>query len=247
MRFKDHFSRQAKDYVRYRPRYPKELFAYLSSLCPEHHTAWDCATGNGQAALGLTKYFELVIATDASAEQIANAFDHPQIDYRVVPAEACDITDHCIDLVTVAQGLHWLDLHGFYREVRRVLKPGGVIAAWAYALCHISPEIDAVIQRYYWETVGPYWPPERKFIETGYRDLPFPFAEIEPPGFAILHHWTRDDLLGYLNTWSATWRYFEATGIHPLPAVGAELEPLWPHPDEKKTVQWSIFLRVGRV
>lgn len=247
MTFKDHFSRQAKDYVRYRPRYPKELFAYLSSLCPEHHTAWDCATGNGQAALGLTRHFELVIATDASAAQIANAFDHPQIDYRVVPAEACGIADHCVDLITVAQGLHWLDFAGFYREVRRVLKPGGVIAAWAYARFHISPEIDQIIDRYYGETVGAFWPPERQHIESGYQNTPFPFPEIVPPGFTIVHQWTLSDLLGYLNTWSATWRYFDATGTHPLPALADDLQPLWSDPNERKQVQWSIFMRVGRV
>ena len=179
--FKDHFSAHASAYARYRPRYPEALFAYLASLCPAHDLAWDCATGNGQAARSLTEHFARVVATDASADQLAHAAPHEQITYHVAPAAQSPLASHSADLVTVAQALHWLDLDAFYAEVRRVLKPGGVLAVWTYGLLRINPAVDAVIQRLYTDIVGAYWPPERRHVEDGYRALAFPFDAIEPP------------------------------------------------------------------
>ncbi len=247
MNFKDHFSLHARDYLRYRPRYPKDLFAYLASLCPEHHTCWDCATGNGQAALSLTNHFDLVIATDASAEQIAHAFDHPQIDYRNVPAEHSEIWEHTIDLVTVAQALHWFNFEQFYTEVRRVLKPGGIIAAWTYSLLNISPEIDEIANHFYEYVVGEFWPPERSYVEKKYKSLPFSFNEIDPPEFSMTRDLDLPELLGYINTWSATQRFIRTNGKNPLKALEKNLLPLWGNPDEKKHVVWPLYLRVGRI
>ncbi len=179
--FKDHFSDQSGDYLRYRPSYPDALFAYLAEISPTRHLAWDCATGSGQAAQGLSAHFEKVIATDASAAQIDSAIPTANVHYRVASAESSGLPDHSVDLVTVAQALHWLDLERFYDEVRRVLKPGGLLAVWSYNLLRTDSAIDAQVDAFYSRTVGPYWPPERRWIENGYRDLPFPFPEMAPP------------------------------------------------------------------
>ena len=160
IQFKDHFSAQAGAYVKYRPGYPNELFKHLASLAPARELAWDCATGTGQAALGLVNHFDKVIATDASAKQISNAIPHEKIDYRVAPAEHAPIADNAVDLVVVAQALHWFETASFFAETKRVLKDRGIIAVWSYNLLRASPEVDAIIDDFYENTLGEYWPPE---------------------------------------------------------------------------------------
>src|SRR5262249_11566853 len=157
--FKDHFSKHATDYAKFRPRYPQKLFDYLGSITPSRQLAWDCGTGSGQAAVGLASVFDRVIATDASEKQIANAQSHDRVEYRVAAAENSGIESETLDLVMVAQALHWFDLDRFYAEVRLVLKDKGVFAASAYNLLHITPAIDEVVSRYYYDVVGPFWPP----------------------------------------------------------------------------------------
>lgn len=245
--FKDHFSSASDRYAAYRPDYPAALFAWLAGLCAEHDLAWDCATGSGQAALGLAPHFRRVVATDASAEQVRHAAPHPAIDYRVAPAEASGLGDRGVDLVTVAQAAHWFDLPRFYAEVSRVLKPAGVIALWGYGRMVLPGQMDAPFRRFYAETVGPYWPPERALIDDAYRSLDFPFAEIEPAAFAIEVEWSLPRLLDYLSTWSAVKRYRAARGHDPLPALMAELAPGWGAPDAARTLHWPLFLRVGRL
>ena len=188
MTFKDHFSKQAADYAKFRPRYPRELFEYLGSVAPSRALAWDCATGNGQAAVELAKVFDRVIATDASEKQIANAEPHERVEYRMASAEESGLESGTIDLIMVAQALHWFDLGSFYAEVRRVLKNNGVFAASAYNLLHVEPAIDEVVNRYYYEVVGPFWPPERKLVEQ-FADLPFPFHKVDAPKFEMTAQW----------------------------------------------------------
>lgn len=196
MSFKDHFSRQAGDYAKFRPRYPRAIFEYLGTLAPSRNLAWDCATGNGQAAVGLASVFDRVIATDASEKQIANAEQHDHVKYRVAPAEASGLESSSIDLIMVAQALHWFDLQRFYDEVRRVLKPNGALAASAYRFFHVTPEIDKLVNhRYHDEIVGPFWPPERALIQK-FEQLPFPFPEIEAPRFEMAAEWNLDQLIG---------------------------------------------------
>ena len=245
MQFKDYFSTRSNDYAKYRPRYPQSLFEYLSSVAAQHERAWDCATGNGQAALGLTPFFEQVIATDASESQLESAIQHEKITYRVASAERIDIEAASVDLVTVAQALHWFDLDGFYTEAKRVLKASGVLAAWAYNLLEIEPEIDAKINEFYGSTVGPYWPPERRLIEDGYRSIAFPFREMTPPPMQIEARWNLPDLLGYLRTWSATKRFIEARGFDPVTDLTNALLPIWGAPEQEKQVRWPLNLRVG--
>jgi SAM-dependent methyltransferase len=244
MRFKDHFSRQAADYAKFRPRYPQELFNYLETIAPSRQLAWDCGTGNGQAAVRLASVFDRVIATDASEKQIANAEPHEHVEYRVAPAENSGIESETIDLIMVAQALHWFDLNGFYAEVQRVLKPAGVLAASVYNLLHIDPAIDEIVNRYYYEVVGPFWPPERKLVEQ-FADLSFPFYEIDPPEFEMTAQWNLDHLVGYLGTWSATQRLIAAKGSEPLEQITDDLRNAWGDPQQMRKVIWPLTLRLG--
>lgn len=247
MHFKDYFSAQSVDYAKYRPSYPAEMFEYLARLPQERERAWDCATGNGQAALGLAPFFRQVIATDGSQAQLDQAMPHERVSYQQATAESTPIEADSIDLVTVAQALHWLDLERFYAEVRRVAKRGSILAVWCYNLLEIAPDVDEVINRFYAETVGPCWPPERRFIEERYATLAFPFEELEPLQFVMRERWNLLDLLGYFRTWSATQRFIKARGFDPVPEVGEELLQLWPDAEEAREVSWPLYLRVGLV
>lgn len=245
--FNDHFSGHSKLYAQFRPGYPKKLFAFVASHAPAKERAWDCATGPGQAARGLAEHFSEVIATDASAEQLAQAEPHPRVTYAKAPAEASGLANASVDAVTVAQAVHWFDLDKFYAEARRVLRPGGVIAVWSYAFLNIEASIDAVVNAYYSETVGPYWPPQRKLVEDEYRSLPFPFAVLEAPRFTMSARWALPHLMGYLDSWSATQRYKRDKQHDPLPELYTRLAPLWGEPSAEKEVRWPLVFKAGRV
>jgi SAM-dependent methyltransferase len=245
MTFKDHFSKQAADYAKFRPRYPRELFEYLGSVAPSRTLAWDCATGNGQAAIELAQVFDRVIATDASEKQIANAQPHERVGYRVAPAENSGIEAGTIDIVMVAQALHWFDLDRFYAEVKQVLKPHGVFAASAYKFFHIAPAIDEIVNHRYYETVvGPFWPPERVLVEK-FEELPFPLPEIKTPSFEMIAQWSLEHLVGYLRSWSATQRFIAARNDDPLEQIADELRSAWGASQQRQKVVWPLVLRVG--
>jgi SAM-dependent methyltransferase len=243
--FKDHFSSHAADYARSRPTYPPELFAFVASLAPGHSLAWDVGTGNGQAAVGLAEHFDHVIATDPSQEQLQSAFAHPKVEYRRATAEDSGLEPGSVDAVTVAQAAHWFDLNRFYSEVRRVLKPGGAVAIWCYILTRVSPEVDEVIDRYYYGTVGPYWPRERRLVDDGYASLPFPFDEVPAPDLEIGLSWTLDEMIAYLRTWSPTRLYIKANGVDPVALVEPELAAVWGERESARTVRWPIRMRTG--
>lgn len=245
--YKNYFSSQSDAYAAHRPTYPPALFAWLASQCAERDLAWDCATGNGQAALALAEHFNRVIGTDASAEQISHAALHPKLHYRVATAEQSSLSENSQDLITVAQAAHWFDLPRFYDEAARVLKPSGVIAIWAYGLASISPLIDVQISQFYRETLGPYWPPERAMIDEGYRSLPFPFNEIPAPQLTMRAEWSLDAFIAYLGTWSAVKGYRAACNEDPLPRLRTRLLPDWGNPAHAQTITWPLHLRVGRL
>lgn len=250
MPFADHFATVAADYAAFRPRYPAELFAALAAAAPDRERAWDCATGSGQAALGLAEHFRVVVASDASAAQVARAAPHARVRYVVARAEASALADRSVALVTVAQALHWLDAERFHAEVRRVLRPDGVIAAWSYGRVRIDGgAIDELLDHFHDETVGPWWPPERRHVVSGYRTLPFPFAEIPlaSPPLALAVRWTLAELLGYLGTWSAVARYRRERDDDPLGALAAALAPHWGDRSVRRTVSWPLAVRAGRV
>jgi SAM-dependent methyltransferase len=245
--FEDHFSPVSDGYRRHRPGYPPELFAWLAEHAPHRRLAWDCATGTGQAAGALACHFDRVHATDASAAQINKAPEMPGVTFAVAPAEASGLPDESVALVTVAQALHWFNLDAFYAEVRRVLSPGGIVAAWSYGLIRTgTPALDALLRGFHDADMAPYWPDERRHVITGYRDLPFPFETLDAPAFAMACHWNLDQLTGYLATWSAVARCREATGTDPLEALRARLLPCWGDPQSVRTVHWPLALRAGR-
>lgn len=246
MTFKDHFSGHATAYARYRPDYPAELFAYLASLTPRREVALDCATGSGQAAVGLADHFSLVVASDGSVSQLQSAQQHPHVAYVGNLAEQPALRDASVDLVVAAQAAHWFDHERFYPEAKRVLNKGGAVALWTYGLANVEPQVDAIVHQFYSDIVGSYWPPERRWVESAYRDLPFPLQEVSAPAFQLHLQWDLDSLIGYIGTWSAVQRYQRATGEDPLPALRAEIAPFWPSPVEAKAVTWPLHLRVGR-
>ena len=245
--FKDHFSARAADYRRFRPAYPGGLFRYLAKVAPDTSAAWDCATGSGQAAVGLARHFREVIATDASDAQIARAQPYPRVRYQVAAGESSGLGDASVSLVTVAQALHWLDLGRFYREVGRGLRPRGVLAAWTYNLLNVCPEVDAVVRHLYGEILRPHWPAERRLVEDGYRGLPFPFTEIAAPPFRMNARWDLHQLLGYLGTWSAVKRFEERETRDPLGSTRPELGRAWGDPRQRREVSWPVALRVGTI
>lgn len=247
MDFKDYFSKQASEYTRYRPHYPAPLFEYLAELAIDHQLAWDCATGSGQAALGLAIYFEKIIASDASDEQIANAVAHDRITYVVAPAERTEITSGLVDLIVVAQALRWFDLDRFYAEVRRVSQEGGVLAVWSYSLLRISSAIDRVLDHFYTNVVGPFWPPERKLVDDKYQSTSFPFEELVAPPFKMEARWNLDRLVGYLGTWSSVQKFKDKHNTDPIEIVIRDLRRAWGRPEDEKEINWPIHMRVGRV
>jgi len=256
-KFKDLFSDHSKEYAHSRPNYPRPLFDFLVELVQRRNLAWDCATGTGQAAVLLSEYFDQVIASDASKEQIKNAQPRNNIRYDVFPAEKPNISDDSVDLITIAQALHWFDLRSFYKEATRVLrkdpnsvgKSRGVIAAWAYGLHSISEEIDSIIHLLYEDILGPYWPEERKIVEDRYQGIPFPFEEIHPPIFKIELNWDLSELVGYLYTWSSVQKFIHKNNSDPVKQIYNDLSAAWRENNEanKKRVVWPIYMRVGRV
>ncbi|HVE65344.1 MAG TPA: class I SAM-dependent methyltransferase, partial [Thermoanaerobaculia bacterium] len=198
-------------------------------------------------AVPLARFFDRVVATDASAEQISAATTAPRVEYRVAPAESSGLPSESVDAITVAQALHWFDRPAFYGEAGRVLRPGGVLAAWTYGHPRLDdPDTDAVFQEFYSGTVGPCWPPERALVDSGYRTIDFPFPEIDAPAFEMETHWPLEALLGYAATWSATTRFRNARGFDPVPALGEALAPAWSDPEEPRRIRWPLAVRAGR-
>lgn len=245
--FKDHFSAAASDYAAHRPTYPEALATYLAGLSPGRGRALDCGCGNGQLARLLADSFDEVVASDASAEQIAAATPHPKVRYRVAPAEASGLPESSTDLIAAAQAAHWFDLPAFYAEARRIARPGAVLALISYGVLHLDGAAETVLRHFYTQVVGPYWPPERAHVEAGYRTLPFPFAELPAPDLAIERDWGLDDLVGYARTWSALRGAQAALGTDPLPAFAAELAAAWGEPGSRRRVRWPLALRLTRL
>jgi SAM-dependent methyltransferase len=243
--FIDHFSEKSDLYARARPTYPDALFDFIALQAPARDRAWDCATGSGQAAQGLARHFESVEATDASREQISHAIAAPRVRYSVQAAEETGFDASSFDAVCVASALHWFDIERFYAEARRVLKTGGVFAAWGYTRHHVTPEFDAEFDAFFLLPLKPYWPPQNAKLWAGYRDEAFPFAPIEAPPFAIDMRWALDELIAYAGTWSATRRYIADAAPDFLERAAAALAPAWGDA-ERRIVTLPLHIRCGR-
>ena len=246
--FSDHFSTHAAGYAAHRPTYPAALVDYLADVAPGRQLVLDCGCGTGQLSVPLAGRFDCVVATDASAAQIANADPHARVEYRVAPAEQSGLLDATADLITVAQAAHWLDLDRFYAEAKRVARPRGVLALITYGVLHVEgKEVDDVTQRFYYDVIGPYWPPERRHVDAGYRTLAFPFEELTAPPLVIQVSWSLSDLIGYVDTWSAVREAEKLIGREPLDAFDQALAAVWGNPERCRAVTWPISIRVGNV
>jgi ubiquinone/menaquinone biosynthesis C-methylase UbiE len=244
--FPDHFSKQSSTYAKSRPRYPRELFEWLSNQCAHHRRAWDCATGNGQAALSLTEHFDQVIATDASPNQIRNAFPHPRITYQVATAERSGLADESADLITVGTALHWFNQQAFFAEANRVLTPDGVLAVWSYAGTRGSPVLNAVLDEFAFQTLLEYWSEGAKRNWIGrYKDVLLPFEPIVAPQFFCREEWTFEQLIDYLNSWSAVQTYKDVRGVNPLDQVEPAIRRAWGH-SPRQWLTWELWLKASR-
>lgn len=247
MKFKDYFSSQAKEYSASRPRYPQELFEYLSSLNAKHDLAWDSACGNGQAAVQLAKFYKQVIATDASKAQIDNAIMHPAVKYYAATAEKSGLEDSSADIITAATAIHFFDHNKFYSEVNRILKPGGIIAVWNYAHSNISPEIDKVVYSFAADTLKNYWPEETLASWDFEKNIPFPFKRIKTPEFNSSVNWSLIDLLNYAFTWSAVQNFIKENGGNPTEILYDRLKTIWGKEDIARKIAWKLNMKIGIV
>ena len=246
IKFKDHFSGKSNSYSKFRPVYPDGIFSYLSSLTGSHERAWDCGTGSGQSAIALANYYAEVIGTDASENQIKNAKKKEGVIYKNEQAEKTSLDIESVDLISVAQALHWFNIDMFVQEVKRVLKPDGVLAAWTYGLHQITSEIDDAINYLYGPMLEKYWPPERTIVEEGYKNINLPMKVIEVPDFQMEIEWELSQLIGYLHTWSAVKKYEAETGENPVDKIYSELAILWKNPERKYKIKWPLTLKVWR-
>ncbi|MCP9808759.1 class I SAM-dependent methyltransferase [Cyanobium sp. HWJ4-Hawea] len=248
----DHFKNVAQYYGEFRPKYPQRLFELITEATSEHQHAWDCATGSGQAAVALAGFFERVTATDASAAQLEQSEPHWKVAYRVAPAEASGLASRSVDAITVAQALHWFPLDAFFQECERVLKPGGILAIWTYSLLMSQKNsINQIIQHYYRNIVGPYWPPQRALVDDCYRSIQLPFkelnlAELRATPLAIQENWTLAHLKGYLRSWSASGYLQQAQYQDPLESIREELDTAWGEASQEKTITWPLTLRITK-
>jgi ubiquinone/menaquinone biosynthesis C-methylase UbiE len=244
----DKFSEQSKRYQAFRPRYPKELYDYILSFVNETRTCWDCGTGNGQVAAELSRYFDLIEATDISSAQIGQAENSPNVNYSVQRAEQTDFKDDSFDLITVAQAAHWFDQKAFFQEVTRVAKHNSIIAIWGYGLPQIDRAVDSLLHAFYSDIIGPYWNKERQHIEEKYAGICFEYDALNSDSdFSIISQWNRSDFLGYLSSWSSVVNYKEENdGSDPVFWMADRLEATWKS-GEIKEVQFPIFLKLSRI
>lgn len=242
---KDLFSGHAKDYAAFRPVYPKTLYDFIYQFVERFDKAWDGGTGNGQVARVLADSFTKVHATDISIQQIENAFTAPNIQYHLTGVEQTDFSNDSFDLITIGQAIHWFDRDKFYKEVNRVGKQRGIIAAFGYNPVRFSPSFDEALNRFYYDVIYPYWDKERKVVEDQYRSISFPFEEMEAPEFKIRLDWSLQDLQGYITTWSAVQNFIRENGYNPVDDFVEGVKPLWKK--ESESVYFPVFLRIGRI
>lgn len=244
---KDLFSDQSKIYAQFRPAYPQQLFNYILQFVEERKYAWDCATGNGQAAKVLADYFGKVEASDISEAQINNAVCKKNIHYRICPAEQTPFADNSFDLITVAQAYHWLNWKKFREEAERVGKNNSVIAVWGYNNFSTDDEkLNQLIHHFYYNIIFSYWDAERRHVENNYDSVEFNFQALPSKSFGTDLIYTKEHLIGYLQSWSAVQNYIKANRSSPIDLIMNDLHSVWKETETKK-VHFPIFLKIGRI
>ena len=241
------YSSYALKYAQSRPGYPEELFVYLASLVNHRDVAWDCATGNGQAALSLIKFFKKVIATDISSDQIKQAIRHNQIQYKVCRAEQSELDKNSVDLITVASAIHWFDLDKYYDEVQRVLKSGGIIAAWTYHVGYVEPPFDKLFLHFYTDILSPYFGTRAKLVDEKYSKLNLPGKHIDAADFFVSAKWKLFNMLNFIESWSGTQQYIKENEKNPVDLISDDLEKIWGDPEKIHTVRWPLFIKISRL
>lgn len=239
------FGQHASAYASFRPQYPDALFDWLAAQCPQHERALDIACGNGQASMPLLKHFQQVLACDASSEQLRAASDLSNIACFAADASRQPLPDASLDLITVAQALHWFATPAFFAEVHRLLRPGGFFCAWSYSLLRINDALDTLIDKLYWNTLKGYWPAGRASVDAGYRDIQAPFPHVQTPSFAIELQWQLEQLIGYLQTWSAVQKKTQACGQDPVLEMLPELRQAWGDGQQKRFARWPLHFLAG--
>lgn len=240
------FEQGGRAYARFRPEYPTQLAAFLASVVPDTKLAVDVGCGNGQLTQLLAPYFSAVVGLDPSADQISNVMPNERITYQCAPAEHLPLANGSASLITAAQAAHWFDLPAFYGEVRRVGAPGSILALISYGVPNLEPTLNDRFQKFYWDEIGPYWPPERKQVDTGYATINFPFEELTPPSLEIRLEWHLSKFLGYLLTWSAVQRAKEAGQEEVLLKFANEIAESWGDGNIPRTIVWPINMRIGK-
>ncbi len=260
--FHDHFSGHADGYAAHRPTYPPALVDWLAELSPRTGLAWEAGCGSGQLSVALAERFDRVIATDASAEQLARAAPHPRVEYVRAKAEDSGLPDGNvepapgpgeptnIDLAVAAQAAHWFDIEAYFAEIRRVAAPGAAVSLVSYGPTRISPSLDPIFEEFRIDVLAPHWPPQRRHVEDGYRSLPFPFDEVpasELPELEIRLEWTLDELLAYVRTWSALRGMEPAQATEIVEELRRRMAPAWGPTSSARVVTWPLALRAGYV
>lgn len=241
---KDNFSHQSANYANFRPQYPKAIFDEIKQHLNGNENAWDCATGNGQVAKELSKFFDDIKATDISENQIKEAPKLSNIDYSIQPAENVDFPDQFFDLIIVAQAIHWFDFDRFYAEVKRTLKPDGILAILGYSLFRSNPETNKIIDHFYYDVIGPYWDEERKYLDDAYTSIAFPFKEIETPKISFKEEWEFARLIGYLKTWSAVKHFLDKNGFNPVDDIYDDLKDSF---GDQNFIEFPVIFRIGKL
>lgn len=241
------YSGVAEEYAASRPSYPRALFSWIASAAAHRHTAWDVATGSGQAAHGLVPYFERVIATDVSARQVEHATPHARIEYRVAPAETSSLPATSVDLVTVAAAIHWFELDRFYDEVRRVIVPGGVLAAWTYHVAHVAPPLDVVLWPFYRDVVAPYFAAGAWLVDDRYEGITLPGEPLPVPSFMVTVRWTAAQVLRFVRTWSGVQSYIAARGTDPVDDLAPGVRDAMGGDGVACKLSWPLYVRASRL
>lgn len=241
---KDNFSSKSRDYRKYRPAYPPEIFDYIKEHLKGFDKAWDCGTGNGQVAGELSSFFREIEATDISENQLKNAVKKENINYSIQPAEETNFNDNEFDLVICAQAVHWFNFDNFYAEVKRCLKPEGIIVILGYGLFRSNPGTNKVIESFYNQIIGPYWDSERNYLDENYQTIPFPFVELPAPEFQQTYEWSIEHLLGYLRTWSAVKHYKRINNEDPLALIEDELRKVF---GTRNRVIFPVLFKMGKI